>query len=521
MPAESSVEPLFYQLHADPDHSANDAVSATSLVALWSGVDGLQWQQLVNYFAKQETQQIAPFGESLIRHGLSLVRNHSTPEKLVCPLLANLRILFHAANQATDSQADSFRSLVLNLLAAVPAQETWREFIALISDDAPRTPQTAVVAMTPFFRPASAELVAVLFPSLTDQLGQLTLAAPILDLANYYTRQGCIPVHPLQDRASSLASMLRQLTQQMLCLEERVPDSNDQLVRVGQQVNDAVAVIIGLLDALALIDDSQHAIVMYPLLDVAHRRLRVEAAAALARLGESVGEESLIGLASERAVRLTVLAYAEELGIDQRIDSVYRTPEARAEGELVAWLAEPTQFAMPPDEMTTFDQRTLNWPGYDQPVDCYLFRFGYSREPRSFENIGISGPMTKTVSSNLLDLPPQQIYALFAGLESEHDDIYQLQVDSERAAPDVARLLGRIPQEEYWVDQPLWLGVFFEYRVLVATADRNSAKGTLIIDEEGLQWYPVGNPNRPIGPDEAYAIYKGRRLLESFNDGFA
>lgn len=515
MSAEMSVEPLFQKLHDDPALTADNGPAASS-TALWNDVDVLQWQQLVEYFAQQKSRQFAPFGESLIRRGLGLVLDHKQPETIVSPQLANLSLLFHAASGADDS----FRALVLNLLSSVPVEETWQEFVTLVTVTAPQTPQTAVVAMTPLFRSTPSDLIAVLFPKLADQLGQLSLAAPILDLANYYTRQGCSSVHPLRDHALTLASMLRQFTQEMLRLEERTPESHDQLVRLGQQVNDAVAIMIGLLDALALIDDNQHAAVIYPLLEIAHRRLRVEAAAALARLGESVGEESLIAMAAERAVRLTVLAYAEELGIDQRIDTVYRIPEARAEGELVAWLAEPTQFAMPPDEMSLFDQRSLNWPGYDEPVDCFLFRFGYSRDTGSFENIGISGPISKTVSSDLLDLPPQQIYALFAGLDSEHDDIYELHVESETATRHVARLLARIPQEEYWVDQPLWLGVFFEYRVLVATADRNSSKGTLIIDEECLQWYPTGNPNRPVEPEQAYAIYKGRRLLNAFNDGF-
>jgi hypothetical protein len=514
MALEASVEELFLRLYNEPTSAESDRDLAT----IWAQVDMPVWQELVSLFADRKNRQYTQFGLQLMRCGVSLLRQHPPEKSIDSRLITHLQQLYTSASPKSEG---TFQAMVLNLLVSRQQATTWEMFVSLLAEQPLEDSRDVVVAMGPLFAPVDGELIDVIFPALGDQLGQVVLAAPILDLANFYTRQRCVAEHPLKHRAHALAEMLSQLTQRVLQLEESRPQSQDDLVKRGQQVHDAVAIMIGLLDALALVEDSQFVGKIYPLLEIAHRRLRVEAAAALAKLGEKAGEEALCELAAESSVRLRVLVYAEELGIDEDIDEVYRQPAARAEGELVAWLAEPTQFAVPPDEVTLFDQRALYWPGFDDPVECFLFRYNYSRES-GFENIGIAGPVPKTVTADLLDLPPLQIYSLFAGLDADHEDIYQVAVEQPAATVDVERLLRRVPQDEYSVEEPLWLGVFFEYRTVVARATRENAPGTVVVDDSDvIQWTPAGNPQRPMGPEEAYAIYKGRRLLETFNAGEA
>jgi hypothetical protein len=82
---------------------------------------------------------------------------------------------------------------------------------------------------------------------------------------------------------------------------------------------------------------------------------------------------------------------------------------------------------------------------------------------------------------------------------------------------DVARFERRLRDEGYDAVQPQTLGFFFGDRVLVATALREGAPGIAIVDNVRSSWWPRGVSRRPLGPDEAYCIYKGRRLLRSFN----
>lgn len=514
MALEASVEDLFLRLYS---HSTN-AEPSTDRDSAWSQIDTRVWQELVSCFVRKKNRQYTPFGLQLLRSGVALLRHEPVTREMDGQLLSDLGQLYREASPQSDG---TFRAMVLNLFASRCQDATWHAFVQLLSEQPLEDPRDVVVAMGPLFARTPANLVDVLFPALANQLGVIVLAAPILDLANYYTRQQCVSEHPLRTRAAALAEMLGQLTQRVLQLEESPPESQEELVKRGQQVHDAIAIMIGLLDGLALIGDPQYVGKIYPILDIAHRRLRVESAAALAKLGEKTGEGALCQLAQESSVRLRVLAYAEELGIDAEIDECYRVPEARAEGELVAWLAEPTQFAVPPDEVTLFDQRTLHWPGFDDAVKCFLFRYNYSREA-GLENIGIAGPGPKTVASDLLDLPPQQIYSLFAGLDADHEDIYQLSVEQSAAKVDVERLLGRIPKDEYAIEEALWVGVFFEFRTVVARATRDGSPGTLIVDDDDIiQWTPSGNPQSPIRAEEAYAIYKGRRLLQTFNEDFS
>src|SRR5262249_7898582 len=147
--------------------------------------------------------------------------------------------------------------------------------------------------------------------------------------------------------------------------------------QLSRRVARGVALAVSLCDALALIGEKSAIAKLYQALQVGHRRLRTEAAAALARLGEKEGKSGLAKLAAEPRARLRVWAYGEELGIKDAIEPQYTTKESRAQAELCVWLAEPTQYGVPPTNCELFEQRKQHWPGFDEPVDCFLFQFQY------------------------------------------------------------------------------------------------------------------------------------------------
>jgi len=285
-----------------------------------------------------------------------------------------------------------------------------------------------------------------------------------------------------------------------------------------------VALAVSLCDALALIGEKAAIGKLYQALRVGHRRLRTEAAAALARLGEEQGTTELAQLAAEPIARLRVLAYADELRIGDKIEPQYKTKEARAEAELCVWLAEPTQYGVPPTACELFDHRKQHWPGFDQPVDCFLFQFQYVvttdvAGEQALSNIGIAGPLVHAFTADLADLPPEDIYAAFAGWHAQHADIREFDVArlSKSEQLELQRLKRRLHDEGYTAIEPQRMGYFFGEKALIANAERQGVAGVAVIDFRDTLFFPFRNTRRPIGAEETYSIYKGRKLLKVFN----
>jgi hypothetical protein len=317
-----------------------------------------------------------------------------------------------------------------------------------------------------------------------------------------------------------LASLLGGIVGRLGQLESSPPQSKDEIQQRSHQISEGVSLAVALCDALAWIGDRSVTGKLHQASELSHRRLRAEAAGALARLGDPAGRELLIGLASEPIVRLRVLAYAEELGVLDEVDEQYRTDVARAEAELVLWLAQPAQVGVPPAACEWIESRCLSWPGYEDPVDCHLFRFHYQFGDAQYTNVGIAGPVCHAFGSDLSDLPPDDIFAAFAGWHAEHEEMYEFDVAElhETEHAEVARLVRRLHDDGYDQIQPRKLCLFFGDRVLVADAVREGKPGVAVADYVETAWLPRSASSRPPGVDEAYCIYKGRRLLRTFNE---
>ncbi len=396
-------------------------------------------------------------------------------------------------------------------------------FGGLLLEDPPLDDQDVVQALAPLFQRQRSQ-AALLFPRLLNAISSPALAAPILDLANFLTREKFVPVHPAAEVATELIDLLGELVQTLLRLEEHPEQFGDSAQEISRRVARGVALAVSLCDALALIGEKSAIGKLYQALRVGHRRLRTEAAAALARLGEEQGVTELAQLAAEPIARLRVLAYAEELKIADKIEPQYKTKEARAEAELCVWLAEPTQYGVPPTSCALFDHRKQHWPGFDQPVDCFLFQFQYvvttdTAGEQSLSNIGIAGPLVHAFTADLADLPPEDIYAAFAGWHAQHADIREFDVArlSKSEQLEVQRLKRRLHDEGYTAIEPQRMGYFFGEKALVSNVERQGVAGVTVIDFRDTLFFPLRNTRRPVGAEEAYSIYKGRKLLKAFN----
>jgi hypothetical protein len=410
------------------------------------------------------------------------------------------------------------RSLLLQVLATAQQSEDLRAFSTTMTEDPPTDRNDVGVALAPLFQRRAYD-PALVFPALLGAMSHPSVAAPILDLCNYLTREGRVPQHPAAARKHEVLTLLGDLVQRLEKLAENEETEPAALKDRARQVDDGVSLIVALCDACALVGDKEAVGKLHQAFELKHRRVRTEAAAALARLGEADGEKSLVALAAEPVCRLRVLAYAEELGLLDRVAAEHQTLSARAEADLALWLAQPSQVGIPPERLELVDERLQFWPGYDDPVECYLFRFTYSFANGQYSNIGIAGPSTHAFSADVGDLSPDDIYAAFAGWDAQHEEIVERDV-AGLPGPELAeaaRLERRIRDNGYSGIEPLLLGSFFGDRFLVARATRESSRGVAVADAHDVWWFASAGQVRAIGPVEASCIYKGRKLLRSFN----
>lgn len=412
------------------------------------------------------------------------------------------------------------------LLAAMTCSHSSRAlglFAELISDDPPADERGALIGISPLVNHPRIE-VDLLFPKLLEALRYKHLAAMILDLANFVFRSQLTSQHPVRPRAQQLTALLGQVVNQLAMIEEGQLDGQSA-DEISQTVNESVALTVALCDALALAKHGEAIGKVRQALDLKHRRVKTEAAAALIRLGDTdqqEGRQQLIALAAEPICRLRVLEFAKELEMLDQIDPVYQTEAARSASQLALWLAAPGQMGVAPTTLELVHQSSLRWPGYDHEVDCYLYRFEYRFAGQSYSNIGIVGPLTHAFACNLEHLTPLEVLAAFAGWATEHEDIYLVDfAKAQQAVPGVTESLSRKLRSESETAEPALLGYFFETPVLIGESqksDQPDRDRLYAVDRDHIHTIAKGAPFAPITVEMAFEIYKGLQLLVAFND---
>ncbi len=416
-----------------------------------------------------------------------------------------------------DEHAEA-RHYVLSWLAALGTTESIERFTELIVQHPPKHAQGIVVAFQPLFGPR-ASIAAQAFPKLLEGIQYVELGAAILDLANYLTREGFVKSHPATDRRAAIGGMLQALTYHLNRIELGQLPPQSSVADISEKLEQSVALVISLCDSLALIGDETAIPKLQEAMELKHRRIRTEAAAALCRLGDESCRTKLLELLNEPVSRLRVIKYAEELGFADEIGDEFLTDEKNAESQLALWLAQPSQMGFAPTEVNVVDRRVLHWPGYDDLIDCFLIEFQFSSAAGSFTNVGIVGPVTFVFAADLSKLSRFDQYAAFAGWHASHDDLLEIPYDRACVAfrrPCEIRL-GEIENQGYQSIEPLFLGVFFEQHILVANATKSGNAGQVIADGEQITWFDQCSEEAPICGELAYCIYKGRRFLQHFN----
>lgn len=406
----------------------------------------------------------------------------------------------------------------LQLLAMQTDEESISHLSNALLESPPPQWQQVALGLSPLWK-ADPDLLELFFDRMQDGYASPTAMAVLLDLANYSHRKHRFTSHPWHEKCPELTSLLNSLIVQLQRLERQPQAFGQQVDEVQRILADSVALTIGLCDALGLIGDPAAIPALTEALELSHRRIQTEAAAALALLGDSTGKEHLIQLASDPVARLRAVAFAEELDFADEIDEALRHPQALAESELAAWLASPEQFGLPPSSLELVDARTQYWPSYDEPQSCFLFRYRYQLAAGEISNVGIAGPATHAFHADLGELAPEDIYAAFAGWQAEHDDIYEVPVSTLNVAQrrEADRLMALLEAGGFESVQPIALTFLLGEVALLAIAQRDGESFSVVIDLQENACFPLGKSPTSLTPEVALAIYRGRKLLRTFN----
>lgn len=432
-----------------------------------------------------------------------------SPERIV-----SVDSLYRLAPATSD-----LRNHLLRWLATAGTEATLAKWTDLVCTDPPQHRLGIVLAFSPLMQPGFVPPASMLRQLLHEATAHSQIAPAVYDLFNFYFRTGVAKEHPAAPRVKELAALLGMLAGQLGKIEEGNLPPNANAADINQLVSDSVALIVALCDTFAQLNYTDAIGKLHQALELRHRRVQTEAAASLTRLGDELGKTTLIGLADQPIARLRVLSYAEELGFREEISLELQGEIAIAESHLAIWLSEPAQMGLSPSNIEFIESREMYWPGYEHPVQCYLFKYEYGSGEQSHSNIAICGPMTHAFAADLQHLEPDDIYAAFAGWQTVHNEIFQIPVAraEETFGNQWRRLLGDLNAQNYDSAELRTAASFFGQLILIAEATLENQTGTAILDGHDSHWYPTGNLNAPIDWHLAYAIWRGHQMLKSFN----
>ncbi len=412
------------------------------------------------------------------------------------------------------------RSLLLQLLAMIGSVESLQELVRLLKKQAP-SQWTEGAQILGSLMQHDDWPVGAFFPQALDCLQHPTLAAPLLDLANYLLRTHRVGQHPAADRLPMLNLLLGEIGGRLSQFEQNPHTFGDDVDTVHRMLGEAVALTVSLCDAVGLIGDPSSIGKLNQIFDLKHRRVQCEVAGALARLGEDSGQKRLLELTADPAARLRAIHYLDELDCGDSVDEKYRSEDATAEAEVALWLTQPHQMGVPPTAIEVFDKKRMIWPSFQDPIDVFLVRFEYNFGEHTYSNVAITGPVTFAIGSDVANLPADDIYAMYAGWHADHSEIFAVAADQfnetqTRIMGTYQKHLARLGYESI---KPELFGLFLDEQSGVFSATREEIACLVVTDGlETIEQVTAGRL-RPLTPSDLFNLYKGRKMLRTFNSG--
>ena len=420
-------------------------------------------------------------------------------------------------NSPTDSD---LRNQLLHWMAVSKDANALKLWSELVTSQPPEHRLGLVLAFAPLMQQDFDPPAWLQERLLNEGTIHMQIAPLIFDVFNFWFRSGKVNSHPADPRLENLLTLFGQLVGQLGKIEEGNIRKDVDLLTLNMQISDSVSLVVSLCDFFGLLESETAKPKLHQAMGLKHRRVQTEASAALAKMGDEDGKQILIGLAEEPVARLRVLKYAEELGFLKEISLEWQGEIATAESHLAIWLSAPQQVGFAPAEIRLIENREMNWPSYEHPVQCYLFDYRYGLQEDAPGNVGICGPLTHAFPADLRGLSPDDMYAAFAGWQTVHEEIFVTTHErAKAAAPDeIAHLESQLNHVEDGVVEKVELvGNFFGQWILLANGETEGQSATLVVDGSEHSWIEAGNPNAPIDTETAWCIAQGRKLLSHFN----
>lgn len=410
------------------------------------------------------------------------------------------------------------RHLMLQLMAIMRTESALRLLVQRLVDNPPNAWIEVGQILSPLMQHDDWPVSAV-YPRLLDGIQHASLASPVLDLANYLFRKGRIDTHPAAERGAALDALLGEVTHRLAQFEENPRSFGEDVDTVQTRLGEAVALAVSLCDSVGLLGDESAIAKLNRTVELKHRRVQCEAAGALARLGEASGRDRLLALAAEPAARLRAIHYADELDFGDDVDAQFRSEESTAEAEMALWLSQPQQMGVPPTGIEVVDRRRMLWPSFPDPVDVFLVRFEYNFGDQIYSNVGITGPVAFAMSTDVADLPMDDIYAMYAGWHADHPEIFTVPREqlNEAQIRVMKSFQDHLQHSDYESVEPQLLGIFLDEKAGVFSATREDKPCIVVTDGLETMDQPTSGRSRPMGAGDLFNLYKGRKMLRTFN----
>jgi hypothetical protein len=264
------------------------------------------------------------------------------------------------------------------------------------------------------------DFALALVAALREPLPEKFCRVAFLDLAQRLANEGKLPSHPF-DNPQGHAAMRAWLTSPN-------PDESSYAVSAVANLPFIAADVRNELLEIAL---------RHP-----DRSLRIEAAWAQAKGGDSRGLNTLAGFATDPCVSKTAVNYLRELGSEHRIPGMSQDPDFLALAEMADWLAHPNEFGRSPDEISVADSRELYWPPTDDRRWLWVIKYGFRNESGEWDRgFGLTGSTTWAMFGEAkVTLPVLDVYAIHCCWELKANE--DARAPSERSASAGRRLLA-------------------------------------------------------------------------------
>ena len=317
-----------------------------------------------------------------------------------------------------------------------------------------------------------------------------------------------------------LNRLLGEVSGRLSNFEEDPRSFGEDVNTVQMRLGEAVALAVSLCDAVGLIGDESSIGKLNQTIDLKHRRVQCEAAGALAKLGDEIGKKRLLELTADPVARLRAIHYADELGFGDLVDEQYRGDHATAEAELSLWLSQPQQMGVPPTGIEVIDTRRLLWPSFSDPIDVYLLRFEYSFWAKSStatwgSPVRFLSPCRPTSQScpwtTFTRSMPVGTPNIPRSFPSRAEQFNEAQ---SRAMQPLSKHLDQLGYESI---KPELLGFFLDEQAGVFTAVRDATACVVVTDGLETVDHPVAGRMRPLSAGDLFNLYKGRKMLRTFN----